>query len=174
MEPDEATDALRDLGPAAEDLLLAMPAPRAAELRNLLGYDSRVAGGLMTSQLTLVDQHDTVRQVRDRLRDEVDRAHELDAVLVVDHAGLLVDDVTLFELLVAPDDATMASLVGPPVPAIVSVDQPLREVLDAFRDARGSSVVVVGPDDRPVGRIMADDLIDALSPDDGRRWAFTS
>jgi CBS domain-containing protein len=36
-----------------------------------------------------------------------------------------------------------------------------------FIDSRGSSLLVVDDEDRPVGRILADDLVDALMPDRG-------
>jgi len=38
-------------------------------------------------------------------------------------------------------------------------------VLTSFVDSRGSSLVVVDSDGRPVGRILADDVIDALLED---------
>jgi CBS domain-containing protein len=41
-------------------------------------------------------------------------------------------------------------------------------VVDRLVDSRATSVVVVDGDDRPVGRILADDLIDALVPDRNR------
>ena len=42
------------------------------------------------------------------------------------------------------------------------------EVAERLIDARRMSVVVVDDDDRPVGRILADDVIDALMPERGR------
>ena len=44
----------------------------------------------------------------------------------------------------------------------------LEDVVEAFRQNRGSSVVVVDEEQRPIGRILADDLVDALVPDDER------
>ena len=50
----------------------------------------------------------------------------------------------------------------------------LEEVVEAFVENRGSSVVVVDEDQRPIGRILADDLVDALLPEDARSLrAFT-
>jgi CBS-domain-containing membrane protein len=37
-------------------------------------------------------------------------------------------------------------------------------VVERFVDERGASLVVVDTEDRPIGRILADDLIDALAP----------
>ena len=38
------------------------------------------------------------------------------------------------------------------------------DVVERFVDERGASLVVVDAEDRPIGRILADDLIDALAP----------
>ena len=47
---------------------------------------------------------------------------------------------------------------------MVHVGAGLGEVVERFIDQRGSSIVVVDDDRRPVGRILADDLVDALVP----------
>ena len=39
-------------------------------------------------------------------------------------------------------------------------------------DNRGSSILVVDGQERPVGRILADDVIDALTRRDDRRWPW--
>ena len=87
---------------------------------------------------------------------------------MVDSDGRLLDDVSLFELVVSPDGATLADLVGEPWPVTVTPDEPLENVVEALAANRGSSLVVVDADGRPVGRILADDVVDALVPGDGR------
>jgi Mg/Co/Ni transporter MgtE len=37
------------------------------------------------------------------------------------------------------------------------------EVIDEFANNRGSSIIVVDEKNKPVGRILADDLVDALA-----------
>jgi CBS domain-containing protein len=49
----------------------------------------------------------------------------------------------------------------------VGIHARVREVAERLVDARGMSVMVV-EDDRPVGRILADDVLDALLPERGR------
>ena len=58
----------------------------------------------------------------------------------------------------------MNDLCGEPFPVTVTPDADLDDVVDRFVDERGSSLVVVDGDDRPIGRILADDLVDALAP----------
>jgi Mg/Co/Ni transporter MgtE len=122
----------------------------------------------MTSRLVLCRPDDTVNEVRRRLRTEAEHRADIDGVLVVDDDGRLLDDVSLFELVVSPDGATLADLVGEPWPVTVTPDQPLDDVVEALAANRGSSLVVVDPDGRPVGRILADDVVDALVPAEGR------
>lgn len=169
MEPDEAVDALRDLEPdEAEELLAVMPEPVAASLRTLLLYREGSAGGLMTTNLVLVRPQQTVGEVRRILRSQAEHQADVDAVIIVDEDGCVIHDIGLFELLVAASDDAVINAAGPPEPVTVSPDAGLDEVIDRFVDSRGSSVLVVDDEQRPVGRILGDDLVDALIPDRGR------
>lgn len=169
MEPDEAVDALRDLeADEAAELLAAMPTAQADRLRALLLYREGSAGGVMTTNLVLVRPDQTVGQVRRILRSQAEHQADVDAVIIVDETGRLVHDIGLFELLVAAKDDCVIDVAGPPEPVTVSPDASLDEVVERFIDSRGSSVLVIDDDERPVGRILADDLVDALVPDRGK------
>ena len=163
MQPDEAVDALQGLADDERSGLLdRMPGAVAERLRRLLAFPADSAGGLMTSVLVAVPGHRSVAGVREELRAHADHAGDVDAVLVVDEDGRLLDDVTLFELLLAEPDQLMLELIGEPWPVSVAPDATVEDVLAALTDNRRSSIVVVD-DGRPVGRILADDLLDALA-----------
>jgi len=169
MEPDEAADALRDLEPAeADELLAIMPPDVAAPLRALLLYREGSAGGLMTTNIVLVRPEQTVGEVRRILRTQAEHQADVDAVIIVDGDGRVMHDLGLFELLVASSDDAVIDVAGPPVPVMVGPDAGLDDVIEQFVDSRGSSVLVVDDEERPVGRILGDDLVDALLPDRGR------
>lgn len=163
MQPDEAVDALRELAEGERaQLLEQMPGPVSDRLRRLLAFDADTAGGLMTPVLVAVPGHRTVTDIRQELRGHADHASDVDAVLVLDQDGRLLDDITLFELLLAEPGQLMLELIGEPWPITVAPDAPIDEVLDALTDNRRASIVVVD-DGRPIGRILADDLLDALT-----------
>jgi CBS domain-containing protein len=173
MEPDEAADALRDL---EEDdraqLLAAMPDDVADGLTDLVGYDEATAGGLMNTTVLVCPSDVTVAETRRRLLARREHRAEIDGVLVVDDDGCLVDDVAMGELFTAEPDRRLESLVSEPWPVTVTVDVPLDDVVDALVENRGSSVVVVDDDGHPIGRILADDVVDALLPERDRRRRF--
>ena len=173
MESDEAADALRDLPEdEREDVLRAMPAESARELRTLLTYEEATAGGVMTSGLVLVGSTATVGDAVAALRAAAGRSDQGAGLVVVDQDGRLLDDVSVFELLGVAPGRLVAELVGPPWPVTVPPSAGLREVVSTMTDNRGSSIVVVDEQERPVGRILADDVIDALTRRDDRRWPW--
>ena len=172
MEPDEAADALRDLDDETRDeLLAAMPEDVAGVLTDLLDYDEETAGGVMTTTILVFEGEATVAEARRRLRDR-DETMDIDGVLVVDADGCLVDDVHMIELFTAEPDQRLRDLTRPPWPVTVTADVALEDVVEAFVENRGSSVVVIDTSGRPVGRILAGDVVDALLPDARERRRF--
>jgi len=164
MEPDEAADALRDLDRAEADRILAhLPPDKARQVSAVLGYPESMAGGFMTTTLVLARPDERVGEVRRRLAEARDHASDLDGVVVVDEAGRLVYDLGLLALAIASDDELVEDLVDEAEPVTVAPDAFLDEVVERLRAARRPSVVVVDDDGRPIGRVLADDVIDALS-----------
>lgn len=173
MEPDEAVDALREMEDEdREELLGHMETATADHLTRLLDYDRETAGGLMTTNLALVALGDTVGTVREKLRASADDSGDIDAVIVVDEEGRLVDDVTIYELFMADPETTMSDLAGPPAPVTIFADAPAQEVAARLIENRGSSLLVLDEEERPIGRILADDVVDALMPAEHGRGLF--
>lgn len=174
MEPDEAAEALRDLDDETRDeLLSAMDRDDAEVLVRLVSYDEETAGGLMTTALFTFDADLTVADARSHLEEAEDIAR-LESVLVLENDGTLLDDILMIDLFMAGPDDTLRSLIGSPWPVTVTVESPIEDVIESFVENRGSSIVVVDDDGRPIGRILADDVVDALIPQqESNRRPFT-
>jgi CBS domain-containing protein len=165
MEPDEAADVLRRLPPADRaGLLTALPDEARDAAQTVLGYGADTAGGIMTTVVAVVPEVDAVSTVLDRLRGFDSHRADVDGVLVVGADGRLLDDVSLFELALASRGQRVGELVGPPWPIVVTPDASLDEVVDAVLSNRRGSVVVVDTAGHPIGRILVDDVLDALVP----------
>ncbi len=166
MEPDEAADGLRGLDPdEQQELLAAMPAEARGRVAPLLGYGERTAGGIMTTLLVVARPAETILQVRDRLRANREHDEDLAGVIVLGDDGRLLDDLTMTELFLADPGAAVDDLIGPPWPVTVTPDADPEQIAERLVETRHSSVVVVDEEERPLGRILADDVLDMLVPD---------
>jgi CBS domain-containing protein/sporulation protein YlmC with PRC-barrel domain len=170
MEPDEAAEALRGLpGDEQAQLLARMPAAKQRELARLLGYPSDEAGGVMTTILACAHPDETVDEVRHRLVSQARHQTEIDSVAVLDSSGRLVGDVSAFDLLVSDGDQRLSELLDPDDPPVtLRPDADLDTVATEMVESRRSSLLVVDEEGRPLGRILSDDMLDALVPGHGR------
>ena len=165
MEPDEAADGLRDLEPGEQEkLLAAMPAEARDRVATLLGYGERTAGGIMTTFLVTATPADTIAQVKDRLRASKEHAADLAGILVLGDDGQLLDDVSMTELFLADPETAVEGLIGPPWPVTVTPEAGLDEIAERLVETRHSWLVVVDEQERPLGQILADDVLDMLVP----------
>jgi CBS domain-containing protein len=164
MEPDEGAEVLRDLDDDhRESIFMEMDTSVAKQLRKLVEFDETLAGGIMTSHMLITHETDTVASALALLVEHKSRDIS-DGVVVVDAKGKLLDHIQIIELIAAKPSATLSSLMGPPYPTSVNLNTRLDEVIDEFANNRGSSIIVVDEKNKPVGRILADDLVDALAP----------
>jgi CBS domain-containing protein len=170
MEPDEAVDALRDLPEAEQAQLLAhMPADTQRELARLLGYPEDEAGGVMTTVLATATPDETVAAVRKRLRKLAKHQTDVDSVAVVDAEGRVIGDVSAFDLLVNDGEKPLSALIDPDDPPVtLPPDADIDTVATELVESRRSSLLVVDEKGRPLGRILSDDVLDALVPGHGR------
>lgn len=163
MEPDEGAEVLRDLdSDHRESIFMEMDVSIAKQLRKLVEFDETLAGGIMTSHMLITHEDDTVASALALLVEHKSRDIS-DGVVVVDAKGKLLDHIQIIELIAAKPAAKLSSLMGPPYPTSVNLNTRLDEVIDEFANNRGASIIVVDEKNKPVGRILADDLVDALA-----------
>lgn len=171
MEPDEAADALRDVDYGLrQELLKLIPLPVADKIRRILKYDEQSAGGIMNSQIFIAESGDSVDQVKRELKKMAVDLPSLNAVAITDAKGKLIYDLPLVNLLLAKGNQALGDLITPPKSLTIRPEAPLDEVAEILVESRSSSLVVVDSHKRPIGRILADDLIDVWLP--GERTHF--
>ena len=172
MEPDEAVDALRDLSDRERDTILAKMSPdKAGELSALLSYPEREAGGFMTTTLVQGRPGSTIGEVKRAVAALGQHREEIDAVVICSDDGDLVADLPLFDLVTHADDVTVSGVLaagGHPEPLTVLPDASVADVADQLVRTRRSSLLVVDEQGKALGRILADDVLDALLPERGR------
>ena len=163
MEPDEGAEVLRDLDEDhREDILDEMDTKVSKDLRKLVSFDETLAGGIMTTHILTAVESETVGNALKLIVENRERDVS-DGIIIVDEKGKLIDHIQLVELVAAKPGSALATLVGPPYPTAIKIDSRLPEVIEEFANNRGASIIVIDEKNRPVGRILADDLVDALA-----------
>ncbi len=159
MPPDDAADVLAELSDnEAGEILDQMVDEQSEKIEELLHYDEETAGGIMTPDVVAVAAGatvaDAVESVRKATPDE-----ELHEVYIVDDERKVVGIVPLRRLVTSPQETLLADICDSD-PVVVSVDDDQETVVQIIRKYDVSEAAVVDKDEKLVGRITHDDLLD--------------
>ncbi len=161
LPDDDAADLLEDLEPEEQRRILAEvedPEQR-EEVADLLQYDRKTAGGLMTSQVVTVTEHESVGQGLDEIRRQADELEDFSEAYVVDGEGRLKGIMSFKRLVLsAPDRPLREVMEDPDVTVPPEMDQ--EEVARLMGRYNVSAIPVVNRDQRLLGRITFDDVMD--------------
>ncbi|MDR2140970.1 MAG: magnesium transporter [Deltaproteobacteria bacterium] len=163
MDSDDAADIVGDLNEdAAEEVLKAIGDEESEDVRRLLMYDEETAGGLMQLELVAASGSDTVAKVINDIRAVSEDLGDLGCVYVVDQARALQGEISLKDLLLAYPGQTLGQLIQKAPGLVVRVDEDQKAVAQKFRKYDVRSAPVVDSQNRLLGRITVDDIIDVV------------
>jgi magnesium transporter len=163
MESDDAADVVGELGDdAAREVLSQINSEDGEDVRRLLMYDEDTAGGLMQVELVSALESDTVDEVIGKIRENREEVGDVGRVFVVDRAGTLRGEVTLKDLLLAYPGQTMNSLIHKSPELVLRVDENQETVAQKFQKYDAQTAPVVDSQNRLLGRVTVDDIIDVV------------
>ena len=165
LDPDDLADLLqaaREERPALfEELLSELDDETRAEVERLLAYEEDEAGGLMTPEYVAVKGNMTVEEVLEFLRRAAPDAETIYYIYVVDDAGRLLGVVSLRDLIVADPHVRVKEIMNENV-VYVTTETDQEEVARLMADYDFTVLPVVDEDQRLVGIVTIDDVIDVL------------
>ena len=159
LDPDDAADILSEL-PEEEraELLESIPPAESAEIKELMSYSEDSAGGIMDTAVISVSEDATVAEAVNKIRSaEIDE--DFFSVCVVDKNGRFVGDVRIRFLLTRSEGTRIGDLVDPDT-IYVTVDMDQEEVRNIFSKNDLIEAPVLENDNKLVGRITADRIIE--------------
>lgn len=162
MPMDDAAELLGDLeDEQAETLIELMSPDDAAEVRTLLAYPEESAGRLMNEYFVRLHEQWTVAETLDYLR-HIDPETETVAYLyVVDQEERLTGVVPLRSLVTSLPQKTIGEIAEARVISVYATDDQ-EEVAELVAKYDFAAVPVVEEDNRLVGVITVDDVVDVL------------
>jgi len=169
MPADEAADVLGDMDKAHRDQLLGrMEAEEREDVKELLEYHDKTAGGLMTNEFVAISKDMTAQQTIERLRTLEPEAETIYYVYVTDSEEHLVGIISLRDLIVSAPDRPVAEFMITKVRS-VALDANVEEVAHKFERYKLLALPVVDEEARLQGIITIDDTLEQLLPPDWRR-----
>jgi CBS domain-containing protein len=171
MESDDAADLLLEIPQDRRiPVLNLLPAAKQLTIKRLLGYNPSTAGGLMNPDFLSLRVDHTVAEALEHVRTSELPPIQLLILWVVGADGQLAGGVLASELIRAPAQDVVSSLIETAVPKI-SPETELPEVARLMTDFNLLAIPVIDGDDRPIGVVAVDDVIELLLPEDWRRRA---
>jgi magnesium transporter len=162
MDSDDAADIVGELDDhQAEEVLSGLDSEDSEDVRRLLMYDEETAGGLMQVELVSASDTDTVGQVVDLIRAAGEDVGDIGHVFIVNANRALMGVVSLKDLLLAAPGDSVGGLVRSPG-LVVRVDEDQESVAQKFQKYDVRAAPVVDSQNRLLGRITVDDIIDVL------------
>lgn len=130
-------------------------------INQFLNYPDNSAGSLMTIEYVDLRDYFTVRKAMDYIRRTGIDKETVYTCYVIDEQRHLVGQVSLRKLIIAPENACIRDIMETnPVFALTTDDQ--EEVADDFRRYDLTSIAVCDKEDRLVGIITIDDIVDVI------------
>jgi Mg/Co/Ni transporter MgtE len=173
MAPDDAADLLGEMQPADAARLLDLMEPDEAEpVRQLLAYSDDTAGGLMTSEPVILGPGTTVAEALARIR-HPDLHPSLAAQVYVVRppyetpTGRYLGTAHFQRLLRVPPSSLISAAIDTDIDPLTP-EVPLADVTRHLASYNLVAVPVVDSEQRLLGAVTVDDVLDHVLPDDWR------
>jgi len=174
MDPDDAADLLREVGQEKAQALLALMEPADAEdVQRLMNYEDYSAGGMMTTEPIVLTADSTVAEALSRVRLSEVAPGLASQVFVCRQpletpTGRLMGVVHIQRLLREPPATLLGSILDSDI-APLAAETPLSEVSSYLASYNLLAVPIVDANERLLGVVTVDDVLDHLLPENWRQ-----
>lgn len=174
MDPDDAADLLREVGQEKAQALLALMEPEDAEgVQRLMHYEDYSAGGMMTTEPIVLTADSTVAEALSRVRLSEVAPGLASQVFVCRQpletpTGRLMGVVYIQRLLREPPATLLGSILDSDI-APLTAETTLSEVSSYLASYNLLAVPIVDANERLLGAVTVDDVLDHLLPENWRQ-----
>ncbi len=175
METDDAVDVIRDLDEDAQEEILSHidDVEQAGDIVDLLKYDEDTAGGIMGTEMVIVNENWSMQECVKEMRRQAETMNEIYYVYVVDDDERLRGIFPLKNMITNPTAAKI-QMVMEKDPVSVKADTSIEEVAQIIEKYDIVAVPVVDSIGRLVGRITVDDVMDEVREQSERDYQLAS
>ncbi|MDE5648282.1 MAG: CBS domain-containing protein, partial [Muribaculaceae bacterium] len=175
LDSDEAVDLIQELDEEDRDEVLTHldDVEQAGDIIDLLKYDEDTAGGLMGTEMVVVNENWSMPECIKQMRMQAEDMDEIYYVYVVDNDDRLKGILPLKTLITHPSVSKIKHVMDED-PVSVKADMPIDEVALDFEKYDLVAMPVVDSIGRLVGRITVDDVMDQVRESSERDYQLAS
>ncbi len=175
LDTDDAVDLIQQLDEDERDEILSHidDVEQAGDIIDLLKYDEDTAGGLMGTEMIVVNENWSMPECIKQMRLQAEDMDEIYYVYVVDNDDKLRGTFPLKKMLTHPSVSKIKHVMEPD-PVSVKVDTPVDEVALDFEKYDLVAMPVVDSIGRLLGRITVDDVMDQVREASERDYQLAS
>lgn len=175
METDDAVDLMRELDEDTQEEILSHieDVEQAGDIVDLLKYDEDTAGGLMGTEMIVVNENWSMPKCIDEMRKQAEDMDEIYYVYVVDDDERLRGVLPLQKLITNPSVSKIKHVMKKD-PISVRDSDSIEEVTQTIEKYDLVALPVVDSIGRLVGRITIDDVMDEVREQHERDYQLAS
>ncbi len=175
LDTDDAVDLIQQLDEEDRDEILSHidDVEQAGDIIDLLKYDEDTAGGLMGTEMIVVNENWSMPECIKQMRMQAEDMDEIYYVYVVDDDNKLRGVLPLKKLITHPSVSKIKHVMETD-PVSVKVDTPIDDVALDFQKYDLVAMPVVDSIGRLLGRITVDDVMDQVRESTERDYQLAS
>ncbi len=175
LDTDDAVDLIREMDEEDQEEILAHidDVEQAGDIVDLLKYDEDTAGGLMGTEMVIVNENWSMPECLKEMRQQAEEMDEIYYVYVVDDDHKLKGVFPLKKIITHQSVAKIKHVMKRE-PISLHTDTPIDEVAQAFEKYNLVAMPVVDSIGRLVGRITVDDIMDEVREQSEREYQLAS
>ena len=163
MDTDDAVEIIRDMDEEKQDEVLSsiQDIELAGDIVDLLQYDEDTAGGLMSTEMVVVNGNWSMPECLKEMRQQAEELDDIYYIYVVDDDERLCGLFPLKKMITSPSVSKVKHVMDTQIIS-VDVDTPIDEVTMLIEKYNLVAIPVVDKINRLVGQITVDDIMDEV------------
>ena len=163
MDTDDAVEIIRDMDEVKQEEVLSnlQDIELAGDIVDLLQYDEDTAGGLMSTEMVVVNGNWSMPECLKEMRQQAEELDDIYYIYVVDDDERLCGLFPLKKMITSPSVSKVKHVMDTKIIS-VDVDTPIDEVTMLIEKYNLVAIPVVDKINRLVGQITVDDIMDEV------------
>lgn len=175
MDTDDAVELIRELDEDEQEEVLSHieDAEQAGDIVDLLKYDEDTAGGIMGTEMIIVNEEWSMPECLKEMRNQAEEMENIYHIYVIDEDNKLKGIFPLKKMITSPSVSRVKHVMVKD-PISVKVDTPIDEVSHVFERYDLVAIPVIDSIGRLVGQITVDDVMDEMIEQSERDYQLAS